>query len=194
MSHITAEPHFRTGRPLPGEYADYASEDIAGVPGDDAIEALAQLAAHTPPTLRLLASAAEGGLTDRPQKWTLEALLSHLIDDERILAHRVLRVAASESGEQPAHDEYRYAARRSLEDRRLDDLLAEYGTTRAETLGILRDLPAAAWTRRGPVDGHAWSVRGLAFHIAGHEIRHLRLVCERHITLRDPQPKSRRRS
>jgi hypothetical protein len=159
MSHITADPHLITGRPLAGEYPDYASEDIAGVPGDDAIEALAQLAAHTPPLFRLLASAAEGGLTDSPQEWTLEAILRHLIDYERILAHHLLRVARSESGEQPAHDDYRYAARRSLECRLLDDLLAEYGTTRADTLAILRDLPAAAWTSRGRVDGHAWSVR-----------------------------------
>jgi len=33
-----------------------------------------------------------------------------------------------------------------------------------------------AWERRGVVNGYEASVRGLAFHIAGHELRHLRAI------------------
>jgi hypothetical protein len=61
MSPIAGEPRRRTGRPRPGEYADCASVYIAAVPGDAAIDALAQLAAQTPTFFRAIAEAAEGG-------------------------------------------------------------------------------------------------------------------------------------
>ena len=52
MSAIVGKPRPLTGRPKPGEDADYVSADIAAVPGDDAIEALAQLAEQAPAFFR----------------------------------------------------------------------------------------------------------------------------------------------
>jgi hypothetical protein len=184
MSFIAAEPRPRTGRPLPGEYADYASADIAVVPGDDAIEALTQLAEQTPAFFRGLAEVADRGLTYAPGKWTLKEMLGHLVDDERIFAYRLLCVARGESGELPGFDENRYAAHGQFERRSLEDLLAEYAAARTASLALLRGLPAAAWARHGRVNGYGCSVRGLAFHIAGHELHHLRIVRERYVPLR----------
>ena len=181
MSFSAAEPRPRTGRPLPGEYAHYASADIAVVPGDDAIEALAQLAEQTPAFFRRLAEVADRGLTYAPGKWTLKEMLGHLVDDERIFAYRILCVARGESGELPGFDENRYAAHGQFERRSLEDLLAEYAAARAASLALLRGLPAAAWARQGRVNGYGCSVRGLAFHIAGHELHHLRIVRERYV-------------
>jgi hypothetical protein len=39
-------------------------------------------------------------------------------------------------------------------------------------------LPTDAWTRLGVVNGYHASPRGLAFHIAGHELRHVRALSE----------------
>ena len=185
MSFIVPEPRPRSGRPLPGEYADYASADIAVVSGDDAIEALTQLAEQTPEFFRALAEAADRGLTYGPGKWTLKEILGHLVDDERIFAYRLLCVARGENGELPGFDENRYAAHARFERRLLEDLLSEYAATRAATVALLRGLPPAAWTRHGRVSGYGCSVRGLAFHIAGHELHHLRIVRERYIPLLD---------
>jgi hypothetical protein len=180
---IPADARRRTGRPAPDEYADYASGDIAAVPGDDATDALIELAAMTPALFRSLAPAAEQGLTYAPGKWTLKEVLGHLSDDERIFAYRVLCVARSEERELPGFDENRYAACAEFERRSLDDLLAEYAAVRAATLSLLLGLPPAAWVRRGRVNGYACSVRGLAFHIAGHELHHHRIVRERYVPL-----------
>ena len=180
MSLVTHEPRPRTGRPLPGEYADYAAADIAAVPGDDAIDALAQLTEDTPAFFQALATTAERGLTYSPGKWTLKGILGHLVDDERIFAYRLLCVARGEESELPGFDENRYAAHGEFECRSLHDLLAEYAATRAATLALLQGLPRAAWARRGRVNGYGCSVRGLAFHIAAHELHHLRIVRERY--------------
>lgn len=183
MLPFAGEPRRPTGRPTPSEYADYASGDIAAVPGDDAIDALAQLAEQTPAIFRALADAAEGGLTYAEGKWTLKELLGHLIDDERIFAYRLLCLARGEDRELPGFDENRYAACAEFSRRSLEDLVAEYSATRAATLALLRGLPPAAWSQSGRVNGYACTVRGLAFHIAGHELHHHRIVRERYVPL-----------
>jgi hypothetical protein len=168
---------------VPGEYADYASADIAAVPEDDAIEALARLAEQTPAFFRTLADAAARGFSYAPGKWTLKEVLGHLVDDERIFAYRVLCVARGEEAELPGFDENRYATHGESDRRPLEDLLAEYAAVRLATLALLAGLPPAAWARRGRVNGYECSVRGLAFHIAGHELHHQRIVLERYLPL-----------
>lgn len=180
---LVTPPRFRTGRPLPGEYADYAAGDIAAVPGDDAIDALAGLAEQTPAFFRTFAKAAEQGFTYSEGKWTLKTVVGHLVDDERIFAYRVLCIARGDERELAGFDENEYAAHAEFDRRSLDDLIAEYSASRAATLALLRGLPAAAWTRRGRANGYGCSVRGLAFHIAAHELHHQRVVRERYVPL-----------
>ncbi|HSB53667.1 MAG TPA: DinB family protein, partial [Gemmatimonadales bacterium] len=66
---------------------------------------------------------------------------------------------------------------------RLEDLLEEYAAVRTATLALLRGLPPPAWIRRGRVNGYGCSPRGLAFHIAGHELHHDRVIRERYVGL-----------
>ena len=68
-----------------------------------------------------------------------------------------------------------------FEARPLASLLADYRAVRQATLTFLAGLPAEAWRRRGIVCDYTTSVRGLAFHIAGHELRHMRVVREKYL-------------
>lgn len=99
------------------------------------------------------------------------------------LVTRLLCLARGEDRELPGFDENRNAVYGEFERRPLEDLLAEYSATRVATLALLRGLPPAAWVRYGRVNGYDCSVRGLAFHIAGHELHHHRIVRERYIPL-----------
>ena len=54
--------------------------------------------------------------------------------------------------------------------------LADYVAVRQATLALLAGLPDEAWLYRGEVNDYEATVRGLAFHIAGHELRHLRAI------------------
>jgi len=181
MSIVSTGKRARTGRPEPGEYADYAGPDIAAVPGDDAIEALERVRHETTALFRLLAEPCGRGATYAPGKWTLKQVLGHLVDDERIFAYRLLCVARAEPLALPGFDENLYAAHAEHERCALEDLIEEYDVTRAATLVLLRGLPPDAWARRGHVNGYECSVRGLAFHIAGHELHHHRIVRERYL-------------
>lgn len=164
-------PLHPSGRPQPGEYAEYMTGPIAALPGDDIVAILETQVAATQAVFR--------SFTDRldhayaPGKWTVGQILGHLIDDERIFGYRMLCVARREPLALPGFDENLYVATAGFEGRDLDELLAEYRTVRAGTAAFLRGMPEAAWDHRGTVNGYSATVRGLAFQVVAHERHHL---------------------
>jgi hypothetical protein len=172
-----------SGRPAPGEYADYARADIDCVPGDDAVTALESLAAETLALLHDLPEGQVTGLRYAPGKWTIKDVVAHLTDDERIFAYRALCMARGETQPLPGFDEKLYARHADGEARPWADLLDDYTTVRAATLALFRALTPEGWTRVGTVNGYAATARGLAFHIAGHELHHIRILRERYLPL-----------
>ena len=177
-----ADAGFRSGRPEPGEYADYAQSDIDAVEGDDAVEVLIRQGKQTVALFQDLGEA-NGGVTYAPGKWTVKQVLGHLADDERIFAYRALCVARGDSRPLPGFDENDYAAAARFENHSLADLLADFEAVRHASVTLFRGLDEEAWLRSGIVNGYSASPRGLAFHIAGHELHHLRIVRERYLPL-----------
>jgi uncharacterized damage-inducible protein DinB len=174
-----------SGRPEPGEYAPYAQEDVARVQGDDAAAALRT---QLPETLALLASIDERRATRfryAPRKWTVKQIVGHLSDDERIFVYRLLCVARGDSRVLRGFDEKAYMRRAGFNDRPLAALLSELAAVRAATVAFLEGLPEDAWARRGVVNGYPASVRGLAFHVAGHELHHRWILRERYLGTAD---------
>jgi len=178
------DPIAPSGRPEPGETAEYAQADLDLVAGDDAVAVLAAAAAETLDLLAPLEEAAVAGLTYAPGKWTLKEVVGHLADDERIYAYRALAIARGDRGELPGFDENLYVATADFESRTLADLTAEYLSVRQASLTLFATLPAPAWLRRGTLLGYHPTPRGLAFHIAAHELHHLRVLRERYLPKR----------
>ena len=170
----------RSGRPQPGEYADYAQGDIDYVAGDDAVEILARQRDELIAFLSPLEG--KGEMSYAPGKWTLKEIVGHLADDERIFAYRALCVARGDARPLPGFDEKEYMAGSGFASRTLADLLGEYRTVREATLSLVAALTPEAWMRRGIVNGYEATVRGLAFHIAAHELHHLRIIRDRYLT------------
>lgn len=173
----------RSGRPEPGEYAAYAQADFDLVAGDDAVAALGAAAAETLALFGPLDEKAIAGLAYAPGKWTIKEVLGHLADDERIFAYRALTIARGDGAELAGFDENLYVANAGFEERLLADLLADYRSVRQASVTLFAGLPAAAWLRRGIVNGYSATTRGLAFHIAAHELHHLRILRERYLPL-----------
>jgi DinB superfamily len=170
-----------SGRPGDDEIAAYAKPDIELVAGDDAIAALVAQRRQTILLVESLDEERVRGLTYAPGRWTLKEVLGHIADDERIYSYRALCIARGDGAPLPSFDENRYVAAAGFEARSLASLLAEYRAVRQATLSLLGGLPAEAWRRRGLVCDYTASVRGLAFHIAGHELRHLRTLREKYL-------------
>jgi uncharacterized protein (TIGR03083 family) len=169
-----------SGRPLDGEFAAYAKSDIDYATGEDAVAALA---AQGQEIAELLESLDEESIRARryaPGKWTVKEVIGHLIDDERIFAYRALCVARGDARPLPGFEENDYVAATNFESRPVANLIAEYRSVRAATITLFESLTAEEWLRRGNVNGYEASVRGLAFHMAGHELHHLRTLRERY--------------
>ena len=167
-----------SGRPEAGEYAPYAAEDIAFVTGDDAIAALTSVGEET---VSLFSSLTTDIPAYAPGKWTLKEVLGHLIDDERIFAYRALCLARNEPAPLPGFDENRYVAATLFEERSLATLLRDYRVVREATIAFFESLTEEEWRRTGIVNGYSASVRGLGFHLVGHELHHLRVIRERYL-------------
>lgn len=165
-----------SGRPFPGEFAAYAADDIDHVTGDDAIAALAIQAERVLEMLSALTDPDVEGVTYAPGKWTLKDVVTHLADDERIFAYRILCLARNDPRLLAGFDEKAYAEAARADARPWASILADYAAVRRATLTLLEGLAPGAWMYRGTVNGYDASVRGLAFHIAGHELRHLRAI------------------
>ena len=171
-----------SGRPQPGEYAAYAQDDIERVEGDDAAAALAAQLEDTLAVLAPVGEARASRFRYAPRKWTIKQIVGHLSDDERIFAYRMLCLARGDRRVLRGFDEKAYMRKSGFNERTLPDLVQEVRLVREATLAFLRGLPEGAWMRAGVVNGYPATVRGLAFHVAGHELHHRRILQERYIT------------
>ena len=119
-------------------------------------------------------------------KWTIKEILVHLIDDERIFAYRALRYARNDKTPLPGFEEKDYAKYSSANERSLDNIFEEYWSVRLSTLLLFQNLPEESLLRKGSivdVDGANYerTVRALLYHLAGHELRHIRIIKERYL-------------
>jgi len=131
-----------------------------------------------------------GGLTDdrltfryAPEKWTIKEIVAHLADDERIYAYRALRFARHDPAELPGFDQEAFARHSGANARSIDDLLAELEAVRRSTILLFAALDDEALDRSGIADGNRSTVRALAYHIAGHELRHRNVIRERYLAV-----------
>ena len=177
----------RSGRPARGEYAEYAHADIELVEGDDACEILENQAAATRALFEEFGDRG-GGLSYAEGKWTVKQVLGHLADDERVFAYRALCLARGDDRELPGFDEKQYVAGARFNAMSMSSLLGDYLAVRVASLTLFRGLDQDAWLRRGVVNGYPATPRGLAFHIAGHELRHHRVLRERYVPLARIRP------
>lgn len=120
-------------------------------------------------------------------KWTIKEILVHLIDDERIFAYRALRYARNDNTPLHGFDQELYTKYSDANERSLDSIFEEYEWVRRSTIALFENLPDDCFMRKGSgidLDGsivNERTVRGLAYHIAGHELRHFNIIKERYL-------------
>ena len=168
-------------RPQPGEYGVHAERDIARVQGDDAVEALLKQQSEFESLLARLDESRISGLRYAPGKWTVKEVIGHMLDDERIFAYRILCIARGDTTPLVSFDENLYVAGANFEERSLASFVEEYRLIRDSTVALLRSLTEEAWHRRATVTDYTATVRGLAWHIAGHELHHLEILKTRYL-------------
>jgi uncharacterized damage-inducible protein DinB len=166
-------------RPQSGEHLEYYSKYVNRVPDGDLVSLLREQLMDTAALLRDVPND-KADFAYGPGKWTVKEVIGHVIDTERVMAHRALWFARANGGELPGFDENAWTPAGNFGARSLPDLVEELQVVRAATVAFARSLDTDMLTRRGKANGAEVSVRALLYIIAGHERHHVELLRERY--------------
>ena len=172
-------PTTLTARPSNDEYAPYYETYISKVPDQDLLQLLAS---QIEVTCSMLSNVPESGadVAYAPRKWTLKEVVGHMVDTERIMAYRLLRVSRGDETPLPGFEQDDYVRGANFQSRTMASLIEEFRLARASTLALLRGLDVTTLARRGTADGKPVSARALAYIIAGHERHHVGILQDRY--------------
>lgn len=118
----------------------------------------------------------------QPGKWSIQELLCHMMDAERIFAYRALRFARNDKKELQGFDENTYAPEANAHGRTLPQLADEMERLRRTTLDLFASFTPEMLQRTGKANNTEVSVLNLGYIIAGHETHHRTILQERYLT------------
>jgi hypothetical protein len=167
-------------RPDRTEAAEYYFTYIDRVPDGDICATLARQRTDVLGFLRGI-SDEQSGHRYAPDKWSIREVVAHLNDTERLFAFRALWFARGFDSPLPSFDQNVALASSGADARPWASHVDEFGAVRDATLAFFRDLPGAAWDRRGVASGNPVSVRALAWLVAGHVRHHEDILRKRYL-------------
>ena len=167
-------------RPADDEYLPYYGRYIQRVPDGDVLSTLSQQIGET---LALLRGLPESVASYRyaPDKWSVNEMVGHVIDSEKIFAYRALRFARADTTPLAGYEQDDYVRNSTFNSYPLAELAAEFEVVRKSTLNFFRHIDEEAWGRRGVANNAEVSVRALAYIIAGHELHHREILRPRYL-------------
>ncbi len=160
------------GRPDAAEHIPYFGQYIDLVPGGDIVEILEKQIHATVGSFERL-TPADAQRRPAPSEWNAIEIAGHLVDTERVLAYRLLRIARADPTLWESIDFEAYVEHGGFNGRRIEDIVHEFVAVRHSTVALLRGLDDAAIARRMPEEWSCRSARSLAYVIAGHELHHV---------------------
>src|SRR5215210_5122869 len=170
----------RASKPSEGEFLPYYQRYIALVPDGDVLITLEAQMTETQTLLRGL-SASISSYRYATDKWSVNELIGHLIDSERIFAARALRFARNDPTPLPGFEQDDYVRNSKFDAYPVAELASELNAVRSASVFLFKHLEEAAWMRRGMANNAEVSVRALAYIIAGHELHHREILRTRYL-------------
>ncbi|MGA9406330.1 MAG: DinB family protein [Bacteroidota bacterium] len=169
-------------KPKEGEYPAYAIMYINLLPDDGLV--LKYLEDNFRSTKEFILSLPKEKFSYRyaKDKWTIKDILVHIMDDERIYAYRALRFARNDKTELPGFEQDDYVPYAKANNRSIENILEEYATIRNATLSLFKSFNEEDVLRSGVANGHSVSVRALIYHLAGHELHHMKIIRDRYLS------------
>jgi hypothetical protein len=129
-----------------------------------------------------------GDATYAVGKWTIKDIFQHLIDAERVLAYRSLRIGRNDQTELPGFDQDLFAANVNTTGQTLNRLIAELELLRESTQLLFESFDDAALHRSLTINGNQMSALAYGFAILGHQKYHLQIIREKYLPLTNSRP------
>ncbi|HEY3038955.1 MAG TPA: DinB family protein [Pyrinomonadaceae bacterium] len=168
------------GRPQPNEAASYYFTYIDRVLDDDIVDILAR---QLEETVDFLSQISEEKSLHRyaPDKWSMRELLAHMNDTERVFVFRAMWFARSFQDPLPSFDQEISFKAAESDKVSWASHVDEFRAIRSATIRFFQNLPADAWLRTGIASDNLFSVRAIAYIVAGHVSHHLAILRERYL-------------
>jgi uncharacterized damage-inducible protein DinB len=170
----------RETRPAEGEFLPYYERYISLVQTGDVLSTLDTQMTETQSLLRAL-PASSSTYRYAPGKWSINEVIGHLIDSERIFAARALRFARNDPTPLPGFEQDDYVRNSKFDAYPGVELASELESVRRSTVFLFKHLEEPAWMRRGVANNAEVSVRALAYIIAVHELHHREILRNRYL-------------
>jgi hypothetical protein len=116
-----------------------------------------------------------------PGKWSVREIIGHMIDTERIFAYRALRFARNDQNDLPGFDENEYVRQSIYNDIKLKELVDEFCALRKSNTMMFKNFSDEITQRKGRANGNSFTVRAMAYIMAGHVNHHLGIIKERYL-------------
>ncbi|GJM21667.1 MAG: hypothetical protein DHS20C15_15820 [Planctomycetota bacterium] len=167
-------------RPLADEYDAYFATYVERVPEGHILPVLEAQISERKPWLYTLDPSA-GQHRYAPDKWSLNEVLGHVNDGERVFQYRMLHGARRDPQDLPGFEQDDWARVAGHHERPLAALLDEFEGLRRETIRLIRSFDDTALAATLHADGRPFSVRAIAWILAGHEVHHREVIKERYL-------------
>ena len=166
--------------PSAGDFAPYYSLYINPFMDTDIVESLK---AQTEELRKLAAGLPDGSGTFRyaEGKWSINDLLQHIIDTERVFTYRTLCIARGDRTHLPDYDHVPYVSTAGADRRSLDSLLKEFEAVREAYLLLLDSLTPEDFEQKGTAAGNPVVAKAIPFIVCGHFSHHLGVIRERYL-------------
>lgn len=166
-------------RPKEGEYLSYQYTYLQRVPDGDLLE---MFESQMQDTIRLYSSLTPDQLAYayEADKWTVQEVLQHIIDCERVMTYRAMRFARTDSTALPGFDENLYVETSGAMQRSVADMIAEFSAVRASTIAFFKSCTAEMLAASGIANNGNFTVNAYAWILVGHELHHRAILTERY--------------
>jgi hypothetical protein len=170
----------QSDRPQPNEAAPYYSRYIDLVASGDIVSALETQLDETRVFLGTI-SEDKSLHSYAPEKWTIREVLNHINDCERVFAFRAFWFARGFSDPLPGFEQDVGVKHAVANNVSWTNHAAEFQEVRRTTISLFRNLPDEAWGREGMASGNPFTVRALAYILAGHVSHHVNVIKQRYL-------------
>lgn len=167
-------------RPKTTEAASYYFKYIDLIDSDDIVTAIE---AQMDQTVEFLERISEDQSLHAyaPEKWTIREVLNHVNDGERLFLSRAFWFARGFQDPLPSFDQDIAVKQARANNSSWAQLVEEFKTVRLATISFFKALPEEAWSRTGVASDNAFTVRALAYTIAGHVAHHQNVLTEKYL-------------
>jgi hypothetical protein len=167
-------------RPEANEHAPYYTRYIDLVSSDNILETFKTQLDETATFFGTI-SAEHSLHRYAPEKWTIREVANHINDSERTFAFRALWFARRLKQPLPGLEQDVCVSAAGANDVPWTNLVEEFQNIRKANISLFRDLPADAWGFTGIASDYSFTVRSLAYIIAGHLNHHCAIIKERYL-------------